>query len=269
MSPRSIDSMSITQHLASRWVAGENIDAALRAAKRVNSEGAKALLNYLGEHYKNKAVVDQTVEMYIHLLDAIISRRVRADMSIKLTEIGLERGKGYCLENLLRIAKKSQEKNIGIWIDMEGPLYTQDSIDIYHDIFPHFSKVALTLQANLSRSRSDMVSILKKGGRIRLVKGAYKGDYTHADDIELNYSRLMNILFSSGNNFAIATNDEALIDEAKILASRYNKIFEFQFLRGVKKSLRLSLAKQFRVAEYTPFGKAVFPYMIRRVKEMV
>jgi proline dehydrogenase len=143
----------------------------------------------------------------------------------------------------------------------------RDTIGIYLDSFRLHKNAAVTLQANLGRTREDLLGILRKGGKVRLVKGAYRGDYREREEIAANFSRLMRILFSRGNNFAIATNDEELLEEAKILQLRYRKDFEFQFLRGVKKKLKLELAEEFSVSDYTPFGTDCLPYLWRRVRE--
>lgn len=256
------------ESLTSRWVAGETIESAVRVCNRLNRSGVKALLNYIGEHHKDKVLVERAVGMYLELLENIRIGGLNADLTLKLTELGLDIGKGYCLRNLLELLHRAKELGVMVWIDMESSDYTKDSIDIYRDVVTHYKNSGITLQANMKRTRNDLLEILKKKGKVRLVKGAYKGDVTDWDDIEVNYSRLLRMLFAKGDQFAVATHDEILLEEAKILNERYRKHFEFQLLRGVKRKAALQLKRQgYQVGEYTPFGRKSLPYVWRRIKE--
>jgi len=253
------------QALVGRWLAGEDIDSAVAVCRRVNNSGLGALLNYIGEDYKDKARVERSVETYQEVLGIIRSEGLRAGISLKLTGIGLDIGKGYCLKNLLRILESSW--GVVVWIDMEGPEHVQDTLELCGEAFSHYKNLAVTLQANLRRSKNDLLDILARKGRVRLVKGAYKGDIRGWHEMEASFSWLMRILFSRGNNFAIATNDEGLLEEAQELQARFNRDFEFQFLRGVGRKLKMKLAKEWPVSDYTPFGTDALPYLIRWVRE--
>lgn len=256
----------LSQQFFSRWIAGDTIDAALLATRKENREGKRVLLNVMGEHARTKVLVEQAVGMYLEVLEETHKLGLEADVSVKLTHLGLDVGKGYCLRKLLEIVERAHALNIDVWIDMEAPRYAQDTIDLYLEVYKQFKNVAVTLQANLERTREDLNRVLQKNGRVRLVKGAYVGDYQR-DQTEEVFSRLLRVLFSTADRFAIATNDEALIDEAVNLNARYNRSFEFQFLRGVKRGVARKLARKHAVAIYTPFGTNVLAYAWRRLKE--
>lgn len=258
--------MSLISGLTGRWVAGQTIEDAVSSAKTANGRGLGVLFNYMGEHYRDKRKVERVVGIYLELLENIRAEKLRAGISLKLSEIGLEIGKGYCVKNFLEIAGRVEELGTRVWIDMEAEHFIQDTIDIYLDCFSHFKNISITIQANLERSLHDMKKILEIGGRIRLVKGAYKGDFGK-EEVGENFSRLMRILFSSGNNFAIGTHDEGLLREAQTLQLRYSKKFEFQFLMGVKEKLQAEMAKEYEVFQYMPFGSEQLPYIWRRIKE--
>lgn len=259
--------MSLALRLASRWVAGEDIESAISVTKKMNSIRVRTVLNVIGEHYKDKYLVERSVGLYLEIMENMRTADIEASLSVKPSQIGLEIGKGYCLRNFLEIVNRAKELGIFIWMDMESPSHISSSIDIYLDVYEHYKNIGICLQANMERTRADMLRILKAKGKIRLVKGAYNGDFKDWEDVEISFSRLMRLLFAKGNNFAIATHDEFMIEEAKVLQERYSRDFEFQFLRGVKRKFKLRLAKSFQVADYTPFGRDVISYAWRRFKE--
>jgi len=258
--------MSLLSHaLASRWVAGETIDSVIHAAKISNMHGLKTMIHYLGENYRDEQKVGKTVNTYLHLMEHLLREHVISDISVKPTQLGLSLGKGYCLRNLATILDYFPQT---VWIDVESPDQIQDTIDIYLGALKHYDNIAIALEADMRRTRKDLLEILKAGGRVRLVKGACKGFFSDEGAIEFNFSRLMRLLFRKSENFAIATNDKELIAEATHLQYRYNKKFEFQFLRGMSRGMKKNLVyKGYSVRDYIPFGKDALPYAWRRFRK--
>jgi len=255
----------LVQRIARRWVAGDSIPAALSEGERLERRGMHVLYNYLGEHYKSKFMVERSVGTYLLLVDQLTGNG--SGLSLKLTELGLDIGKGYCLSNLLKIAQKAKAKKIPIWIDMESMAYTKQTIDLYQDMHRTYRHMGVTLQANVKRTEEDLERLIKRKARIRLVKGAYKGEFKDWEEIEHRYSRFMRLLFSKSEGFAIATNDQALLKEAVTLKIRYSPEMEFQFLRGIRPRLAEKMARRHTVTIYTPFGKHMINYVWRRFRE--
>lgn len=256
------------QQLAGRWVAGPDLRAAVLACRRANRWGMRGLLNSLGEGYKDLALVERETALYLETLEAIRQEHLRAGLSLKLSSLGLGVGKGSCLRNLLRIVHRAQELGVTVWLDMEGTEQVADTLELYCQAWKQYGNVAVTLQANLERSKQDMEDLLKKKARIRLVKGAYAGDAGDWVEKEAIFEKLMRLLFSKGNHFGIATHDIGLIELAKVLQSRYRREFEFQLLKGVKEQLAERLVREgHQVAQYIPFGRQQLPYVWRRLKE--
>lgn len=264
--------MGFAVRFVRKWVAGEGFDDAVKRAKKSNSIGMKALIDVLGEHYKRQSQVYSAENDYFYLIRLIKMNSLNADISVKPTNIGLSIGKAECYENLLQIAQEASRAGIFAWIDMESSDYTRDTIDIYIKAFRKFKNIGITIQSNLKRSEPDLKEILSWSGKVRLVKGAYRENsnvaYQGHGEIRNNFSRLMKILFEKGSNFAIATHDKKLIEEAAVLQKRYKKPMEFQFLMGVRDNLKKEMVSRgFAVGEYIPFGKHWFPYFYRRLKE--
>ncbi|MFA4936636.1 MAG: proline dehydrogenase family protein [Candidatus Methanoperedens sp.] len=264
--------MSFLIKLARQWIAGETLDDAVSRAKKENSAGIGAIINFLGEHVRDEAEAEKNVEENQRILIAIDDSKPNASLSIKLTQLGLEIEKNLCQSNVEKIVSSAASKNIFVWVDMENSPFTGDTIDIYLGIFKKFKNIGIAIQSNLKRSESDVRRIAAAGGIIRLVKGAYteKSDiaYTSRTDITINFSKLMGYLFYKSPYFAIATHDELLINEALEANSAHKKKLEFQMLMGVRDELKKELVKKgLTVIDYIPFGKNWFPYSTRRIRE--
>ncbi|MBI4021326.1 MAG: proline dehydrogenase family protein [Candidatus Aenigmarchaeota archaeon] len=256
--------------VASRWVAGRSVASAMAAARQARFFGMKPIINHLGEHYKDRWKVERAVQIYREVLASSRHELLKADLSVKLSQLGLLIGKGYCLQNLLALLEAADRAHAGIWLDMEAPATIQDTLDLYFDAAPDHPHLAVTLQANLERTRSDLLHVLRKNGRVRLVKGAYPGDYQEFREVEARYARLLRILFAKGDHFAVATRNQELVNQAVVLQTRARKEMEFQLLRGMSRPLKRQLLRADQaVGEYIPFGDAVSPYAWRRVKEIV
>src|SRR3972149_1430968 len=187
--------MSFLIRFARQWIAGVTLDEAVERVKKENNSGMGAIINFLGEHVKDKAEARMNMEENLKILQEIDSKKIRAALSIKLTQLGLLIDKNLCSSNVENIVSSASSNNIFVWIDMENSPYTEDTIDIYLDIIKKFRNTGIAIQANLRRSESDVKRIALAGGIIRLVKGAYSEKkevaYQERSEVEINFSKLM------------------------------------------------------------------------------
>jgi proline dehydrogenase len=258
--------------IARQWIAGDTMEDALKSARQANKNGMNAILNKLGEHVTSKPKINQIVEEYLTLVSNLRRSKVTGGLSIKPTQVGLALSSKECKQNLDTIIEHALQDLSFVWIDMESSEYTTDTFEIYLDLFEKYERLGVVIQANLKRTQKDIDVLLKKGAKIRLVKGAYHEDaknaYRTGHDVDENYKKLMKILFERANEFAIATHDSKMIDAATDLAKKYECKFEFQMLKGIRDELKPTLIKDgFSVAEYIPYGTNWLPYSIRRLKE--
>lgn len=258
--------------VARQWIAGDTMEDALKSARQANKNGMSAILNKLGEHVVSRPKVCQTVSDYLTLVSNLRRSKVTGGLSIKPTQVGLGIGPDECRRNLDVIIEKALQDLSFVWIDMESSEYTDHTFQIYLDLFEKYERLGVVIQANLKRTQKDLEMLLKKGAKIRLVKGAYrespKNAYRTRHDVDENYKRLMAMLFEQANEFAIATHDSKLIDEAIALSRVHERKFEFQMLKGIRDELKPVLVKGgFLVAEYIPYGTNWLPYSIRRLME--
>ncbi|MDE1769563.1 MAG: proline dehydrogenase family protein [Thaumarchaeota archaeon] len=258
--------------VAKQWIAGDTMEDALKSARNANMNGMSAILNKLGEHMTSESQVSQTVSDYLTLVSNLCKSKITGDLSIKPTQIGLAISVKECLENLDKIIEKALQYQSFVWIDMESSEYTDSTFQIYLDLFGKYERLGVVIQANLKRTQNDLEMLLKNGAKIRLVKGAYhesaKNAYKTRHEVDENYKKLMKTIFEKGNEFAIATHDSKLIDRATELSKKFERKFEFQFLKGIRDELKPILVKEgFSVSEYIPYGTNWLPYSIRRLRE--
>ncbi len=264
--------MSFLIRFARQWIAGETLNEAIARAKKENRDGLGAIINFLGEHVLDKTEAGKNIEENIRLLAAIERIKLNASISIKLTQLGLLINKDLCRSNVEKIVGNAASKGIFVWIDMENSPYTEDTIDIYLDVFNKYGSSGIAIQANLKRSENDVKKIAAEGGIIRLVKGAYNEKkeiaFQSRSEVTINFSKLMGYLFYKSAFFAIATHDEKLINEAIEVNKTHKKRIEFQMLMGVREELKRQLVSGgFNVVDYIPYGSAWIPYTRRRVME--
>lgn len=270
--------MSIYEHLvlkmARRWIAGSSMQEALEYARQANSIGMKAIINCLGEHSISKDEAKSSTDEYIRLVDAMHSRGIDGSISVKLTQIGLDVDYDTCNGNLIGIIRHASMYDMFIWIDMESSPYYERTVSMYLDMLKHYRHIGLAYQAYIKEHSLDIMHILESGGIVRLVKGAYREDasiaYRSKRHVNASFRRLMRILFKhSRGMFAIATHDNALIEEAIALSKEHQgKEFEFQMLKGIRDDLKHMLVRQgFKVAEYIPYGINISGYVYRRIRE--
>src|SRR6266481_7978131 len=258
--------------IAKRWIAGYTLQDAMTAARNANERKMQALINRLGEHTPDRKLIQQYVEEYLKLLETIRSENLIATISVKPSQIGLAAEVALYQDNLLKILAKAEEEGRFVWIDMENSPYTESTVDIYRELLGTHKDLGLCLQANMKRSENDLRGLLLRGGKIRLVKGAYPENgevaFKRRSELNANYLRLMRLLFEQGGFFAIGTHDQKMIDEAEKLSHDHNANFEFQLLKGIRDDLKSKLlADGFRVSEYIPYGPEWYNYSKRRMRE--
>lgn len=258
--------------IARRWISGVDLESAIKDARRANSRGMGAILNYLGEEITDQSVADAHLNQYLNLQRAIHSNGIRGCASVKLTQFGLDGDESRAAERLERCAANAEGLGQPLWIDMEGSRYTSKTIELYLEALERHRALGVAIQAYMRRSGEDLTRILDKGGRVRLVKGAYREApdvvFKSRSAISENYTKLMSVLFERGDNFAIATHDSSLVAKAKKLAESSHASFEFEMLKGIRNELKEELVSSgYRVSEYLPYGELWYPYSKRRLSE--
>jgi proline dehydrogenase len=259
--------------LANNWIAGKSVSEAINYSKLANTKGFTVILNYLGEEVETTRKVEETLKEYEYLIDLSQSNRIEGCISVKLTQLGLKLNKEYCRQNLAEMVGRASRFGRFVWIDMESSRFTDGTIHIYDAVFSTKKNVGLCIQSYLRRSEHDVEELLRIGGKIRLVKGAYREPETIAyksrKEIDKNYMKLMERLFKNSTSlFSVATHDERLIYEAIRMNMKFSRNFEFAFLKGIRDDLKLQLVKKgYRVTEYIPYGENWWPYSIRRLRE--
>ena len=276
------ESSSIGRKMSSRFVAGLEIEDVLQAAETLNAHGISATLDSLGENVATPDEARRSAEVYHRLLDAIQQRGLDANISVKLTQMGLELDPGIAHDIAASLVSHAVETKNFVRIDMEGSALTQVTLDIVKSVHAAESPAGLNrghigvvIQAYLYRSEKDICELLNEGIRIRLCKGAYQEPpelaFAAKADVDSNFVRLMRLLVKSGVYNGIATHDDAMIEatkqfvrERKIAASE----FEFQMLYGVRRDLQRTLvADGYGMRVYIPFGHEWYPYFMRRLAE--
>jgi len=267
----------LAKSFAGRFVAGETLDTALAAVARLNARGITASLDLLGESVHNEAEAQRAGEAYIAMLDRIHERKADANVSVKLTAMGLDISEDLCVVIVHTILQRARDYGSFVRIDMESSEYTQRTLDLFEQrLYPAYPQnVGIVLQSYLFRTFADVERAILLKARVRLCKGAYKEPETVAypdkKDVDANYIRCMHELMLNGNYPGIATHDEAIIREAKWFA-KANDIapdrYEFQMLYGVRRDLQDQLVREgYRLRVYVPFGTQWYPYLMRRLAE--
>ena len=257
-----------------RFIAGETVAEAIEAARAVEARGCLVTLDYLGESVRSLAEAEQATSEYIKVAGAIAAAGVERNLSIKLTQLGLDVDRATAVDHLRRIFERAE--GFFVRIDMESSAYTEMTLDIFQTLWHQgYHQMGVVLQADLRRSEEDLRRVNALGARVRLVKGAYKESktiaYANKDDVDAAYLRMMEVLLREGHYPAIATHDPDILSAAQQLATRLDigkDRFEFQMLYGIRRDLQQALVKDgYRVRIYIPFGRQWFPYFMRRLGE--
>jgi proline dehydrogenase len=258
----------VSRRVARRFVAGETLEDAIAAAREENRSGRLASLDLLGENVSDQAGARRAAEEYVEMFDRIAAEKLDANVSLKLTQLGLDLDQALCEELLGRIVEHASSLGNFVRVDMEG-------VDIVKRVRARHAGVGTVMQAYLHRAEADVRDLLAAGCRLRLCKGAYKEApdvaFPKKSDVDANYLRLMEILLPSGIYHGIATHDPAMIRATRDFVRRQNigrEQFEFQMLYGIRTDLQRQLVREgFRLRVYIPFGTDWFPYFMRRLAE--
>jgi len=257
---------------ARRFIAGETVADAIAAARAVEARGMLISLDLLGESVATLAAADVATRGYLDVIDAIIASGIERNISLKLTQLGLDVDKASAVDNLRKILERATAAGFFVRIDMESSEYTEVTLEIFETLWGHgYRQMGVVLQSALFRSEQDLAHINALGARVRLVKGAYKEPkavaYPKKADVDAAYARMVRVLMAEGHYPAIATHDPAMIELARAQNVAPDR-FEFQMLYGVRRDLQTRLVNAgYRVRVYIPFGREWFPYFMRRLGE--
>ena len=261
---------------ARRFIAGETIDEAIEAARRIEAAGMLQTLDLLGESVAGIAEADVATRGYLDVLDRIVQSGVGRNVSLKLTQLGLTVDRATCVDNLRRILDSASKHEFFVRIDMENSPFTQVTLDIFETLWQQgYRNAGVVLQSCLPRSVKDARRMNALGARVRVVKGAYKEPrgvaYQDKAQVDAAFVEIARLLLSEGHYPAIATHDPAMITAVRRHAAQHGITpdrFEFQMLYGIRRDLQAQLtAEGFRVRVYVPFGREWFPYFMRRLGE--
>jgi proline dehydrogenase len=274
---RFVRNNRLAKKFARRFVAGETLDEAIAAVTALNAKGITASLDLLGESVTNEREARAAASQYVALLDRIHETGLNANVSLKLTAMGLDISEELCVSIMHDVLERARQLTTFVRLDMEGSAYTQRTLRLFEDrLYPSYKEnVGIVLQSYLYRTRSDVERALQLGCRVRLCKGAYKEPasvaFPEKKEVDENYARCMRMLLDSGKYPGIATHDPALIDDAKRYVADHQidrSRFEFQMLYGVRRDLQEQLVREgYNMRVYVPFGTQWYPYLMRRLAE--
>ena len=267
----------LAKRFASRFVAGETVEGAMDAVAVLNAKGISASLDLLGESVHNEVEARAAAREYLHMLDRIHERTLDANVSLKLTAMGIDISEDLCVAIMHDIVGRARDYRSFVRIDMESSHYTERTLHLFeHRLYPSYPKnVGIVLQSCLRRTVADVEHANRLRCRVRLCKGAYLEPASVAfpdkRDVDAHYVRCMHTLMQEGNYPGLATHDERIISEAKRFAREKGigpERFEFQMLYGVRRDLQEQLvAEGYRRRVYVPFGTQWYPYLMRRLAE--
>jgi proline dehydrogenase len=261
---------------ARRFIAGETVAEAIEAARAVEARGLTQTLDLLGESVSNLTEADAATRAYVDVIEAIIASGIGRNVSLKLTQLGLDVDKASAVDNLRKILERAEPAGFFVRIDMESSAYTAVTLEIFETLWQQgYRQIGVVLQSALYRSEADLERVNALGARVRLVKGAYKEPKTVAHqrkaDVDAAYARMLQTLLTRGHQPALATHDPAMIALARRVAAEHGVAadqFEFQMLYGIRRDLQAMLVNEgYRLRVYIPFGREWFPYFMRRLGE--
>jgi len=267
----------LARKLASRFVAGETVDEAITTLRDLNGSNLSASLDLLGESVLHAEEAQRACKTYLEVLERIHTAKANANVSVKLTQMGLDIDEQLCLGNMRSIIGQAKQHGSFVRIDMEQSSYTARTLQLFTDVFyPEFGNaVGVVLQSYLRRTAADVDAMISLGARVRLCKGAYQEPedvaFPEKRDVDANYIACMERLLERGNYPGIATHDVSIIGHAKAFAKKRAipaERFEFQMLYGVRRDLQYRLRRDgYNMRVYVPFGTHWYPYLMRRLAE--
>jgi proline dehydrogenase len=268
--------MARPDSFARRFIAGETVEEVIEVARALEARGFYLTLDYLGEGVATADAAAAATREYVGLIDVIVASGIERNLSLKLTQLGIDVDRAICVDNLRRILEPARQYGFFVCIDMENSSYTEATLQIlealWHEGYRH---IGVALQAYLYRTERDVRRMNALGMPVRLVKGAYKEPaaiaYQAKTEVDAAYVRLMRLLLVEGTYPAFATHDERMIDATRTYAAERGvsrQRYEFQMLYGIRRDLQASLvASGYRMRIYVQFGRQWFPYFMRRLGE--
>jgi proline dehydrogenase len=259
-----------------RFIAGETIEEVIAVARGVQAQGLTLTLNHLGEHVTTMAQAEAATRTYLAIVDAVVAAGVERNLSLKLTQLGLNLDRASAIDRLRQILDRADPAGFFVRLDMENSPYIDPTLEVAQTMWQQgYRGIGVVLQSALFRSEKDLARINALGGRVRLVKGAYREPrsvaYQKKSDVDAAYLRMTRTLLREGTAPAFATHDLAMIDAVRRWADDDGIApdrFEFQMLYGIRRDLQRALVCDgYRVRVYIPFGHEWFPYFMRRLGE--
>jgi len=261
---------------ARRFIAGETVQEAVTCVQELRHQGLLLTLDYLGESVASAAAAAAAAADYVRIIDAIVGSGIERNISLKLTQLGLDVDRATAVDNMRRILESADAHAFFVRIDMENSPYTEATLSIFETLWQQgHRQIGTVIQSYLKRSEADIRRLNSLGSRVRLVKGAYKEPkevaYQKKSEVDAAFVELMRLLLDEGTYPAIATHDPDMIDATKAYARSKgyaNHRFEFQMLYGIRRDLQTALVKDgYHVRVYVPFGRQWYPYFMRRLGE--
>ena len=268
--------MATPRSFARRFIAGERIEDAIEAARALQAKGLRLTLDHLGESVKTTEQATAATRDYDRLIQDLVASGIERNISLKLSQLGLEIDRATCVDNMRRILEPARRHDFFVRIDMESSEFTEVTLEVFETLWGlEYRNIGVVLQSYLFRTDKDLRRMNEIGARVRLVKGAYKEPASVAHqqkgDVDAAYRRQMRLLLDHGTYPAFATHDVALLDEIKLYAAERGidrDHYEFQMLYGIRRDLQASfVADGYRMRIYVPFGREWFPYFMRRLGE--
>ena len=268
--------MSPGKGFARRFIAGETIEEAIRTVSDLHAHRLGLTIDYLGESVTSSEAAKSASDEYLRIIDAMVVAGIERNISVKLTQLGLNVDRATAVDNMRRILEHGVPHDFFVRIDMEGSAHTAPTLDVVDVLWrQQYRNIGTVIQSYLRRSEADVRNLNAAGIRVRLVKGAYREPkavaYQDKETVDAKFIELTHLLLDHGNYPAIATHDPAMITATKSYArdkGYSNDRFEFQMLYGIRRDLQTSLvAEGYRVRVYVPFGKQWYPYFMRRLGE--
>ncbi len=266
-----------SKKLAARFVAGETLDGAIAAVRSLNAHGISASLDLLGESVCDERQAESARDEVIGVLDRIAAAQLDANVSVKLTQMGLDIDSEVCVRNMCDVLSSARQHGIFVRIDMEGSTYTERILRLFSErLHPEFGDLTgVVIQSYMRRSAGDVDELIEMQARVRLCKGAYAEPkevaFQDRGEVSRSFATLLERLVERGNYPGIATHDDVLIDHTLAFVERKqipSERFEFQMLYGVRRDLQDRLRRQgFNMRVYVPFGTQWYPYLMRRLAE--
>jgi proline dehydrogenase len=263
------------RRLAARFVAGDNLPDALATCQRINAEGIAVTLDHLGENVTSLEEAAASRDAYLRALTEIAKLRINGNVSLKLTQFGMDLSLAECTANVEALVRQAAALGNFVRVDMESSEYTDRTLDLVTNLHDRYKTTGTVIQAYLYRSREDVEMLCARGIRVRLCKGAYLEPpsvaFKSKAEVDRNFVELMNLLLETGVYPAIATHDEKIVEQTKrFVESRKisRDSFEFQMLYGIRRDIQKRLVNEgYRLRLYVPYGQAWYPYFMRRLAE--